>query len=107
MWKLMLTNGIIAKKMKSYLRDCTIQMKGRYFDGRSPISVLNFLAAFKRACDINRVHEGAAFFLINNFVTGTARIDLDGQLNDGPAPEPDDTDALSTYCSVVNYLILT
>ena len=100
-------NGQDAKRMKSYLRDCTIQMKGRHFDNRSPISVLNFLATFKRSCDINRVHEGAAFYLIANFISGVARTDFDSQLNDGPAPEPDDFDVLSTYCGAINYLLRT
>lgn len=99
-------NRADAKRMKSFLRDTNVQMKGRHFDGRPEIAVLNFLSAFKRACDINGVHEGAAIYLFRHFLAGNARTDFEAQL-DGPTPEPDDADSLTTYCEVVSYLLRT
>ena len=108
--------------MKTFIKDMTYQLKSMNFDGSRPIAILNFLAEFRRSCDTNRVHEGAAFHLFSNFIRGTAIEDLRHNLTgpghneisgDGSDVEGDVEAApsvlgrLTSYCEVVQYLLFT
>lgn len=43
-------------------------MKAYKFDNKNPITVLPFLAQFKRACDSNRVSEGMPLCIVPTFM---------------------------------------
>lgn len=51
------------------------QMKAHFFHTSDPISIIDFLATFKLACDTNRVHEGVPMrvlpFLVINALAST------------------------------------
>ena len=49
-----------------------LQMKGVTFSGDDRIAVLNFFSRFTAACNQNSVHEGAALWCFQLFMTGTA-----------------------------------
>ena len=94
------------KRMNRFRKDMMVQMRPHMFDGKSPIAVLNFLSEFVEACDVNEVHEGAARWLFQYFVTGTAK-DLFKRAAHGGSNKSAKMVQLTTYCAVVQYFLRT
>ena len=85
-----------------------LQMKGVTFSGDDPIAVLNFLSRFTAACNQNGVHEGAALWSFQFFMTGMALAKVQTRIvgESGVADARRD-EVLSSYPEVVNYLFRT
>lgn len=89
-------------------------MKAHLFDPTDPISIMGFQPAFKHACDMNRIHEGAAMWVLLFFVKALAsnlNSHLSSATNNAPAvttvqlAEPlKQKKLLWSYPKVVNYL---
>lgn len=47
-------------------------MEDHSFSSKDPVSIINFLTEFKRACDLSHYQEGAAVWLFPDFMTGSA-----------------------------------
>lgn len=94
------------KKMRRYQKDLMVQLRSSLFDGKNPISVLNFLAEFVEACDLNKVHEGAARWLFQYYITGSAKDRFKRNANGGNKKSAKMV-KLATYCAVVQYFLRT
>lgn len=99
-------NGHISEKMDKWARRMNVQMKSACFRPSDPISVLSFLHNFKMACDSNGIHEGAAMWLFQYFIKEPAKAPLMHRvcLTDKDSQQKG---KLTTYCQVVNYLLVT
>lgn len=86
-------------------------MERHLFNPSDPISILDFIQTFKRACDNLSIHEGAAVFLTSHFMQGSAKQDLLHHLEGASNDEIDDDNtsgcALCCYDEVVNHLLQT
>ena len=83
-------------------------MKGAFFSGYDPISVLGFLARFKAACDRNGLHDSAAMWCFTIFMTGLALTRTQGRLlRESRVSDRRRKETLTSYPEVVNYLLRT
>ena len=86
----------------------SLQMKGVTFSGDHPIAVLNFLSRFTAACNQNSVHEGAALWCFQFFMTGTAMAKVQTRIvGESRVADARGDEVLSSYPEVVNYLLRT
>lgn len=60
----------LAHELHRMAKKVAVQMKDRTFSAKDPLSVVAFLQRFKSACDADGIHEGAARWLIKQFLTG-------------------------------------
>ena len=58
--------GSSSEKMNKYRKRLDVYMTGRTFAGSDPIAILEFLASYKRACDLGVVTEGVAVWAIGS-----------------------------------------
>ena len=107
-------NSKDKSRTDSRRKKMTAEMETHHFDSADPISVLDFLSHFRRACDNLRVHEGAAVFLFAHFIKGSAKQDLIHRIETDDIDDDlstdstyDTTDMLRCYDEVVNYLLAT
>ena len=82
-------------------RDLDTQMRPHQFDGQHPITVLNFLKEFQEACNMNGVHEGAARWIIRNYLKKNALTFFDTSV----AGKKRTKKRLDTYCDIVNFML--
>ena len=101
-------NAKVASMVSRAGKRMALQMKGVTFSGDDPIAVLNFLSRFTAACNQNGVHEGAALWCFQFFMTGTALAKEQTRIvgESGVADARRD-EVLSSYPEVVNYLLRT
>lgn len=98
----------LVKKIKS-------QMKAHFFDPKDPIFIIGFLATFELTCDTNKIHEGAAMWVLPHFVKETIANALNSRMcaEDRTAPlvatvrhdKIRHQKLLRSYPEVVNYLL--
>ena len=97
-----------SKNVKRFLKDLNVQLRNQHFNGSNPIQVLTFLREFRDACNTNGVHEGAARWLFQFFLDGTAKANLArGSARTGRAlssARSGSKDGM-TYCQAVQYLL--
>ena len=93
------------KRMNRFRKDMIIQMRPHVFDGKSPIAVMNFLSEFVEACDVNEVHEGAARWLFQFYIVGTAKEQFKRHAHGKKKGAK--MVKLTTYCAVVQYFLRT
>lgn len=85
-------------------------MDGHMFNPTDPISILDFLLTFRRAFKNSSINEGAAVFLLSNFVLGNAKQELlhryegDSDIDDSTMEQ---TGSLRSYDEVVNDFLAT
>lgn len=81
------------------------------FNATDPIAILNFLPAFKTACDTNGIHEGAAIWIFHFSLRDPARVAPTARTVNKSSwtsnKSSRDTSKLTTYCEVVQYLLRT
>ena len=78
------------------------------FNGKDPITILPFLARFKEACDKNRIGEELAVYCFKKFLSGAPQHLVSSRLvGDSMATDADQSDMLTTYREVVNFLLHT
>lgn len=86
-------------------------MKSHLFTWLDPISILDFLKTFKRACNDLAVHYGAALFLFAHLMQGSENPDLllsvQGGFDIGNDENEHSNGALRCYDEFVNYLFQT
>lgn len=97
------------------VKEIKSQMKAQFFYLSISIYIIDFLATFKRACDINRFHEGAAmgvFSFINSALSTTSRNGMSAATHTAPVVASMNTiksttqkRLLSSYLEVANYLL--
>lgn len=81
-------------------------MRNCIFSGRDLIAVLNFLAKFKDACNINKILEQAAMWCIQFYVAGQAEPFLLSHLTgNSVAIDARKYEMLHSYLEVVNFLL--
>ena len=98
----------IAKTVTKVGKLMSLQMKGASFSGDDPITVLRFLSRFRGACDQNGLHEGAALWCFQFFLTGSALARVQSRLlGESGAVDGHRDEVLSSYPEVVNYLLRT
>ena len=104
-------SGTHGRTIPSFKKKMTAEMESHIFDGKDSIKILDFLAAFRRACDGMGVHEGAAVFLFTYFMTGNPAADLSSRIESNPGNfafhQSRKEDVLTSYCQIVNYLLRT
>lgn len=74
-----------TRKLGIWIRHLKHSMERNTFDGRNPVSVLSFLAEFKRACDGESVPEAAALQIAPYFLDGHPREISEGTMDDANA----------------------
>ncbi len=67
-------SGTILRNVGIWQRRLDHVMKRHRFDGKRPVSILNFLASFKTALDTNGVPEIAALIIMPNYLDGEAQV---------------------------------
>lgn len=75
-----------------------VQMKCATFKPSDPISVLSFPHRFKRACDSNPIHEGAAMWLVPHFKNKSAKVTLLHRVCAAEGEDSQQEVRLMTYC---------
>lgn len=75
------------------------------FNGSDPISVLKFLAQFKKAADQNSISEGGARLVLPSFLAGKAALAYGASLQADAVNT--DNGGNSTYCDAVQWLLRT
>ena len=68
----------IQRSMGKYEKRMKVQMAHHRFNGKDPITVLDFLARFKDSCDRNNISEAAAVWCFQYFLDGQAADELRG-----------------------------
>lgn len=63
----MVQEGLVASKIAKYGTTVQAQMKFQVFDPIGPVSIIQFLHAFKTVCDSNAIHKGAALLVFTSF----------------------------------------
>ena len=101
-------NAKVAITVSRAGKRMALQMKGVTFSGDDPIAVLNFLSRFTAACNQNGMHEGAALWCFQFFMTGTALAKVQTRIvGESGAADARRDEVLSSYPEVVNYLLRT
>lgn len=63
-----LYDGRVARRIGKWQKDLDVAMKSQYFQPSEPITILPFLQTFKWECDVLRIHEGAAMWLLSPYL---------------------------------------
>lgn len=92
----------VARRMAKWQKAVDVQMATKKFQPSDPITILPFLRDFKRECDVNRIHEGAAMWLIAKYLNEPAKAQLTSRMTRKGSHA---SGSLSTYCQVVNNLL--
>lgn len=86
----------------------SLQMKGASLSGDDLIMVLRFLSRFRGAYDQKILHEGAALWFFQFFLTGSALARVQSRLSgESGAVDEHRDELLSSYPEVVNYMLRT
>ena len=93
--------GSSSEKMNKYRKRLDVYMTGMAFTGSDQIAVLEFLASYKRACDLGVVTEGVAVWPIQFHLTGQA----EGLIQSKLAVDEEGRELLTSYREVVNCLL--
>lgn len=90
-------------------------MKAHFFNPKDPISITGFLATFKLVYDTNKIHEGAAIWVLLHYVHKALANALDSRMcvEDRHTSiaasvrdqEPRSRNLLRSYPEVVNYML--
>ena len=89
-------------------KEMRVQMGDITFNGKDPITILPFLVRFKEACDKNRIGEEMAVYCFKKFLTGAPQhLVMSRLVGDSMATDADQTDMLTSYPEVVNFLLHT
>ena len=98
--------GSSSEKMNKYRQRLDVYMAGRSFTGSDPIEVLEFLASYKRACDLGVVPEGVTVWAIQFYLKGQAEGIIQSKLVGSPlAVDEEDQELLTSYKEVVKCLL--
>lgn len=62
----------VGFKIRKMLKRSTVQMKDQVLNGKDPISVINFMNAFKWVYHFSSIQEGAAICLFREFMNGSS-----------------------------------
>lgn len=99
-----LYDGCVARRMGKWQKDLDVAMKSRYFTPAEAITILPFLQTFKRECDVLRIHEGAAMWLLPTYLRDPAKATLQSRMARRGTKAPG---SLTTYSQVINNLLGT
>ena len=98
-----------SEKMVRYKRRLEPVMQSRKFSGTDPVTVLSFLNWFQKACNMGEISEGIAVWCFQFCLEGQADSLIHSRLagHDKIGKKTRQTEKLSTYEQVVNFLIQT
>ena len=98
----------IQRSMGKYEKRMKVQMAHHRFNGKDPITVLDFLARFKDSCDRNNISEAAAVWCFQYFLDGQAANVVKTRLSGRSlAVDASRADMLTSYEEVVQFLLKT
>lgn len=63
---------VVDSEMQKTRKRVAAQMKNQAFNGKDPITIVNYLIDFKRACHLSNIQEGAAVWLFRDYTTDPA-----------------------------------
>lgn len=95
--------GKIRRRVASWTKRMSTSV--RKFDGTDPISVLQFLAKFKRAADNNAIPEGGAKLVLRNFLEGRVAYAFEASLDIDVVSS--DSSGIRSWPEAVHWLLQT
>jgi len=75
----------ISRNLGIWIRRLKHQMERNIFDGKRPVAILNFFAAFKKALDGERIPEAGALQILPHFLDGSPKDIYEGMMDDANA----------------------
>jgi len=72
----------VSRNLGVWIRRLKHQMQRNIFDGKNPVSILNFLGSYKKACDGEQVPEAAALQMAPHFLDGAPRDEFEAMMDD-------------------------
>lgn len=104
-------NAYDKSKVDSRKKRLKVEIDSHMLNPADPISILDFLQTFKRACNNISMHDGAAIFLFSHFMVGSAKYELlnriEGDSDTKSGSENAPSGSLRSYDEVVNRFLAT
>lgn len=82
-----------------------LQMKDLAFDSKRFVSIVTFLQNFKAACDVCKINEGAAKWLINHYLSGPGKSVIKALVASSTDTARVQEAYLTSCSAIINYLL--